>query len=184
LNLGIRLRGMRKKFTDMTVLDLACGKNDSPISSQVLTIPLYSLVSVDAWRENIEEIWRKRERGQIAAKYFTWYIEDIRTLVPRLKPRSYDAVLLLDALEHLPKKDGLQLLGDIEALLPRRIIMWIPLGTCPQGALDGNPYEVHKSTWEEQELKNLGFRVQVFPKFHRHIEPWCDAAWCDKSVDN
>uniref|UniRef100_A0A6M3KE15 Putative methyltransferase n=1 Tax=viral metagenome TaxID=1070528 RepID=A0A6M3KE15_9ZZZZ len=182
LNLSVRLRGMKIKFTEMTVLDLACGKNESPISSQVLEIPFYSLVSVDAWRGNMEELWRKREHGEIAAKHFTWYIEDMRTLVPRLRPGGYDAVLLLDALEHIPKGDGLQLLKDVEALSPRRIVMWIPLGNCPQGALNGNPHEVHLATWEEQELRNLGFRVQVFPKFHRHIEPWADAAWCDKNM--
>lgn len=163
-------------------LDLGCGKNASPVSSKVLEIPWKALVSVDAWTESMNVLWAKRAAGEIKAKDWVPYVEEMAGLVKRLPRGGYDAVLMIDSLEHLEKDVALEFLKDVEALNPRRIAIWLPLGTCPQDALGGNPYEVHKSTWTSGELFRLGFNVISYPNFHRQFSPPVDAAWAWKNV--
>lgn len=180
-NLAIRLRGMKMKYTEMICLDLGCGRNESPISKKVLEIPWSTLVSVDVWPHNINRLHAKRAAGEIAASNWISYCEPMEVLVPRLTG-NFHVVLMLDSLEHIEKGAGLRFLADVEALKPKRVLMWIPLGNCPQGPLEGNPNEVHKSTWEKEELEALGYEVQVFPAFHKHLVPNVDAAWASKNL--
>jgi len=181
-SLKARLRGIQKKYGDIVCLDLGCGKDESPISHAVLEIPWRVLVSVDAWEHNISALQDKRKAGGIAAVHWTYYIEPIEKIVPRLPDKKYDVTLFIDSLEHLPKPVALSMLAEAERLTTTRIIIFLPIGPCPQGPLNGNPFEVHQSTWTVDELESLGYDVQLFPQLHRHINPWVDAAWAVKKV--
>ena len=177
-----KLYGTGVNLCDAVCLDLGCGKNESPISRKVLEIPFATLVSVDAWGESINNLHAKRAIGEIAAGNWISYTEDMTTLIKRLPRNGYDMALMIDSLEHLEKAAAIEFLKDVDALNPRRVAVWLPLGTCPQGALGGNPYEVHKSSWTVSELSELGFNVHVFSGFHKHFNPPVDAAWCWKNV--
>jgi len=74
-------------------------------------------------------------------------------------PKSFDAVILLDVIEHLSKDDAHILLEKCKAWAVKRIILSTPNGFLPQKSLDKNVYQNHLSGWSIQELKNMGFRV-------------------------
>lgn len=65
--------------------------------------------------------------------------------------KRYDLVLMLDCLEHLEKTKGFEL---VEYLLKNnnRVIVSVPKTVLPQGAVNGNAFEVHRSEWSELEL--------------------------------
>lgn len=53
-----------------------------------------------------------------------------------LARRRYDLAIIADCLEHLPKRDGLQLLGGIRNLNASRIAVLVDLGACGWQATD------------------------------------------------
>jgi hypothetical protein len=59
----------------------------------------------------------------------------------------------------LEKEDGRRLLERMAGLARRRIIVFTPNGFLPQGEVDGNPYQVHRSGWDIDEMQALGYRV-------------------------
>lgn len=102
---------------------------------------------------------------------------DILNYVGKANPNSFDVTLLLDVLEHFQLRAAKMLLGHIEMVTRARIIIWLPIGECPQDCMNGNPYQVHKSTWAAEDLLELGFTVDHLPGFHQHFHPPVDAAW-------
>jgi len=127
------------------VLDLGCGKN-SPI--QYCDVK-YS-VGADMFYPYIKESRKKR----IHNKYI---IANIRKI--NFKYKFFDAVLLLDVLEHLPKKDGIKLLQKVEYFCKKKIIVYTPNGFLKQEEYDGNPFQKHVSGWYVEDFKKLGFKV-------------------------
>ncbi|WP_045161267.1 response regulator transcription factor [Stutzerimonas stutzeri] len=57
-------------------------------------------------------------------------------LSEHLAGRRYDLVLVADCLEHLPKRDGLQLLGGIRNLNTSRMAVLVDLSACNWQATD------------------------------------------------
>lgn len=57
-------------------------------------------------------------------------------LQDELANRRFDLALLADCLEHLPKRDGLQLLGGIRNLNASRIAVLVDLNACDWQATD------------------------------------------------
>ena len=57
-------------------------------------------------------------------------------LPAELTNRRYDLALVADCLEHLPKRDGLQLLGGIRNLNASRIAVLVDLNACDWQATD------------------------------------------------
>jgi len=178
-SLPARLKGLGR-LSDLSCLDLGCGKNESPISATVLQIPWRVLTSVEVWPVNVQLLRLKHLGGEIAAKAWNVFMEPMENLLPRMVG-EFDVILILDSLEHLTKGEALRFLRTVEGQKYRRLLIWLPLGPCPQGPREDNPHEVHLSTWSAEELDQLGYDVQVFPRLHRHITPWVDAAWATKN---
>jgi hypothetical protein len=89
----------------------------------------------------------------------TEYIRaDVRTV--QFKPRSFDAVIALQILEHLTKEEGLKLLEQMEEWACRKVVVTTPNGYVKQDEYDNNPLQDHKSGWEARELRKLGFKVR------------------------
>lgn len=158
-----------------TVLDLGCGDNSSPVSKQVLEIPAERLISVDTYGPTLQRLHGKETK---ATRH-----KIVKMLIPSYLAETteqFDVVLMLDVLEHFRKDIAMGILECLEFLARRRILIWLPLGECPQGVLDKNPYQCHLSRWSAGELEELGFRVEVFPGFHTQFSPAVDAAWARK----
>ena len=128
-----------------SVLDLGCGP-DSPIKYCKVA---YS-VGVDAFEAYIKESWKRK----IHNKYI---LEDITTV--NFKPDGFDAVILIDVLEHLEKEEGRKLLEKAERWARKKVIISTPNGYLPQRSIDNNPFQKHRSGWEVAELARLSYRA-------------------------
>lgn len=137
---------LKRELKDcQSVLDLGCG-SDSPIKYCNIA---YS-VGVDAFKPYIEESKSK--------KIHTNYIlGDITKL--NFEPQSFDAVILIDVLEHLEKEKGEQLLEKVERWARKKVILSTPNGFLPQRSIDENPFQAHRSGWIVEEIKKLGYKA-------------------------
>jgi len=86
------------------------------------------------------------------------YIEgDARRV--ELPPASFDAVMMIDLLEHLEPADGLALLGKAQRLARKKVIVFTPNGFVRQDEYGGNPLQVHRSGWTVEDLRGRGYRL-------------------------
>lgn len=85
-------------------------------------------------------------------------IADVRNIIHLIEERQpYDFVFFMDVIEHLPKEDGLALLGRLIRRTKNRLLLTFPDGNQPesalrQGAVHGNEHERHISLWTEKDL--------------------------------
>jgi len=125
---------------DESILDAGCGKVD------YMPFPKCYRVGLDIWLPYLRE---KR-------KYLDEVIQcDLRHMP--LKKKSFDIVVCVETLEHLPKEDGARLLETLQSLARREIILSTPKRFFMQPPLNGNPYQVHLSTWGKKELEKRGY---------------------------
>lgn len=166
--------------TSLRVVDLGAGERASAISARIRDIECAELVSVEAFPEHT---WYLQAQYVKAKRHIVWEMDMVYFAETRAAD-EFDIALLLDVLEHLEKPKALAFLKEVERITTKRILIWLPIGDCPQGAKDGNPLEIHRSTWSVEELQALGYTVQHFPNFHTHIFPdrGVDAAWAIKDL--
>jgi SAM-dependent methyltransferase len=127
------------------VLDLGCGES-SPI--QYCKKVKFS-VGIDINKEAILKSKKKIHNFYL--------ISDVRRL-PFVQ-KSFDCVLLLDLIEHLPKRDGFKLINFVEKIARKKIIVYTPNGFMPQlrDLEERNIYQKHLSGWNWSEMRKLGF---------------------------
>ncbi len=131
-----------------SILDVGCG-SDSRIKA--FSQSLYS-VGVDIYKPNIE----KSRQQRIHNKY---YVMDVLEIGKRFKPRSFDCVIAIDVIEHLPKPDGLKLMKAMERIAKKKIVIFTPNSFLNQGEHGGNPWMTHKSGWTVDEMRQKGYKV-------------------------
>ncbi len=85
---------------------------------------------------------------------------DLRRLP--FKSKSFDVVLCLEAIEHLEKAEGLQLLNDAEAIARKQVILSTPVGRFRHQPADDNVHQEHLSGWQPAEFRRLGYRVRGY----------------------
>ncbi len=143
---------------DKTLLDLCCG---AMMHTRLMKFRESLHIDVRDWPE------RPREFGFICA--------DVRNITLN---RTYDVALCSDGIEHLSKKDGLELLDNMErwSKLP---IIFTPLGEqrIVPGSTDPDD---HKSGWTPEEFTARGWLTEVYPTWHVGEGGWgCGAffAW-------
>ena len=129
-----------------TVLDLGCGK-DSPI--QYCQSIEYS-VGVEAFNPSLEA---SRLRN-IHSKYINGNILNVD-----FEEDSFDAVIMIEIIEHLDKNDALNLIKKANKWAKKKIIITTPNGFLPQFEYDSNPLQNHICGFYVKELKKLGFAV-------------------------
>lgn len=131
-----------------SVLDLGCGK-DSPL--QFCHVK-YS-VGVDSFDPYLIESKAKKIHND--------YIKSSLAECS-FKPGSFDAVLALEVLEHLPKEEGIRLIEKMEKWAGKKIIVSVPNGFVPQEEYDENPFQKHVSSWVPEEFKKRRYQVYGF----------------------
>lgn len=142
-------KALEKELKNMrTVLDVGCG-SWSPLAN--IKKNFYS-VGVDIHKPSIQEIKEKKIHD-------TYKIVDVLKISKYFKPRSFDAVIALDVVEHFEKKDGLSLIKQMETIASKKVVILTPYGFVPQRPVDGNPYQEHKSGWYIEEFKKRGYDV-------------------------
>ena len=128
-----------------SVLDLGCGCL-SPIHKCNIS---YS-IGVDLFEQYLQESKMRDIHKQ--------YIKaDVRRI--EFKPKSFDAVIAIEVLEHLTKQEGAELLNKMEQWARKKVIITTPNGYLHQDTYDDNPLQEHMSGWRANEFRKLGFRV-------------------------
>ena len=129
-----------------TVLDLGCGPS-SPLKN-VQNIK-YS-VGVEVFKPYLN-ISKKQ-------KIHTKYLQK-NLLNLNFPNNSFDAVILIEVLEHLSKGDGQKIIDLSYKWAKKKLIISTPNNYFPMGIVDKNKYQQHLSGWSIPELKKNCFKV-------------------------
>jgi len=128
-----------------SVLDLGCGWQ-----SLLSYIPKKFSLGVDLWYPYLVESRAKR--------IHRYYIQaDLKNIA--FKENSFDAVLLLSVIEHLEKEEGLSLLNKISRIAKKKVIIITPNGYLKQIYEPDTSLQAHRSGWNVDDFKKLGFKV-------------------------
>ena len=127
-----------------SVLDLGCGPS-SPI--QYCKNVKYS-VGVEAFENYLNESRSKK----IHSHYLLKNITELD-----FAENSFDAVIMIEVLEHLPETTGYEMLEKINKWAKKKVIVSSPNGYLNQKALDNNPLQKHLSGWDYKKMLGLGF---------------------------
>jgi len=130
-----------------SVLDLGCGP-DSPLQS--CTNVKYK-VGVEPYSPYLQQAKSKKTHHD--------YIEE-RIEYLNIQPKSYDAVILIEVIEHLPKECGLAVLEKAESWARKKVLLTTPNGFIHQKSLDKNPLQEHLSGWTVQDFRDRGYKVK------------------------
>ena len=132
-----------------SLLDVGCGFN-SPV--QHLRHRPERMVGVDAFLPAIEQ---SRAKG-IHDEYYQmslFYIGEV------FGPESFDCVIAAQVIEHLPEKEALDLISEMEKIARHKIIISTPNGFVPQGEEFGNPFQKHLSGWTVKQMESMFYSV-------------------------
>lgn len=144
------LRWLKRDLADcQSILDLGCGAN-----SPILQIGLGNKAhAVDIFRPYVEmhnarHAYRRCTQDNILDMPF----ED----------KAYDAVVICDVLEHLPREKVLSrdLFTQMERCARKKVIIFVPNGFIENDLVDGDPYQAHMSAWEPDDYTSRGYRVK------------------------
>ena len=95
----------------------------------------------------------------------------------------FDAVIWWHGPEYVTAAEAADLIrpgGDLEGVAARLILLGAPWGRCDQGAVGGNEFERHQSTWLPADFEAFGYRTATLgpaPQAARgtnqgHITAW------------
>lgn len=93
--------------------------------------------------------------------YNDMMVGDALKILPTLADNSYEMVIAIDILEHFDKADGNFFIEQIKRIARKSVLVSTPKIFCEQ-EIEANPYENHRSLWEEDELKGFGL-TQILP---------------------
>lgn len=133
-----------------SILDVGCG-DDSPLC-KLAERPRITM-GVDTYAYSLE-------RAKSHGCYDRHAEIDIVRLADHFEPSSFDAVIALDVIEHLPKEDGWRLLAAMESIAAKRVVIFTPNGFQRQSEYDGNPHQVHRSGWSIQDFQANDYDVK------------------------
>ncbi len=132
-----------------SVLDVGCGSN-SPLAK--VQKHFYS-VGVDLFGPSID----KSKKAGIHDSYKKTNV----LMIDRIfKKKEFDAVIALDLIEHLEKKQGYDLIKKMSKLATKKVIVMTPNGFYKQEPYEENVYQIHRSGWDVNDFSKLGFTVR------------------------
>lgn len=78
------------------------------------------------------------------------------------KKKSFDTVLCLEVIEHMPKEDGFKFLLSLEEIARRQVILSTPVGEKIDSGRGQkkDPVWCHFSSWRPAEFYKLGYNVR------------------------
>lgn len=129
-----------------SVLDIGCGPS-SPI--QHCKNIRYS-VGVETFAPYLEQSKKKN----IHTSYIEKNIEYLN-----FPDNSFDAVIMIEVIEHLTKTTGDKLLTRAERWAKKKIVLSTPNGFFSMGEVDSNIYQKHLSGWNVNALKSRKYKV-------------------------
>lgn len=113
------------------------------------------------WKRRIDaiEVFKEYVTPLYDFIYDNTYIGNAIEIVPKLTAH-YDLILLIDIIEHLDYKEGMQLLKDC-LKAGHNVLVSTPKDIGHQDDKFGNPYEEHKFQWTEKLFQSLPHSVII-----------------------
>lgn len=157
--MGVKLNQMLK---NKSVLDIGCGDGRN------YTIDSGIYVGID----NNDRIYSyppefNRYKSLNTMQFFMKY-DFSNGFIPFLD-KSFDAVLLIDVIEHLEKDKALILLKEAERIAKEKIIIYTPEGFLEQNEKEGkqrdptfDKYDIHRCGFDKKELEERGYIIEVY----------------------
>lgn len=132
-----------------SILDVGCGDGE-PMKFINRRRRFYA-VGADIFEPYLQDCRRQENHGDLVRC-------DVRHLP--FQAKSFDVVLCMELLEHLDEAAGRNLIGRLEEIARRRVIISTPAGKHEQHEYDDNPHQEHKHIWHPAEMKRLGYEVR------------------------
>lgn len=137
-----------------TILDLGCGDNSPArfINAKTYGIDISERIIAKAEKHKTHDVLK---------------VMDVKKVDKFFKPGEFDAVVAVDLIEHLGKKDGLALIKKMEKIAKKEVLIFTPNGFMSQHGQ--SHYDEHLSGWENEDFKKTGFIIygMLGPKFLR-----------------
>lgn len=158
---SIDLRDRIKEPYNLKVLNIGVGDGTSGLGMQLPYFTFKELRNIDIH----EPYLTHAKTGMWNTKKVFFELNDIRNMYTIDKLNYYDLALIFDVLEHLPKKDGIELLKLIlESSCD--LLMFVPSEDDKYVNRTGIASMDHLSTWKPEELREMGFDVEVIENFN------------------
>lgn len=148
---------LNKFFGDsVTVLDVGCW--DSSVLEQLPR--RFKATGLDAYEPIIE---KSRTKGF----HDDYIVADVTKV--QIAPKTYDAVIAIELLEHLEKPESIALLANLEIWAKKKVIVTTPNGFYPfhYSSEDATVSELmaHRCGWTVKEFREHGYTVRGLEGF-------------------
>jgi hypothetical protein len=129
----------------------------NPGRQQMLNLFLeknYYIMIKEAWQKNCDELITMNKNKKIYDELWTG---DARYMDPYMQ--DTDITLWWHGPEHINKNELDFTLYNIESKTNKMVILGCPWGTNKQDAIDGNEFEIHRSTLYPEDFKLFGYQT-------------------------
>jgi len=134
-----------------SIVDVGCGRGIIGALVRIYRNPS-RLVGLDIYREYLNFCnWLNL--------YDELYEYDLRNIPLPFEEAEFDVATCIEVLEHLPKRQGLALLDDLERIA-KMVIVTTPNVSFQQDYYDGNPHQQHLSAWSLEDFKQRQYNVR------------------------
>lgn len=136
------MREQIKRLVPVRVLDVGPGQGT-----------YFDLAASAGQRWEAIEIWEPYVgRYALRERYRRVRVEDVR--LHDWSREAWDLVIFGDVMEHMARAEALAV-WDAALAHSAYLLLSIPIVLCPQGAAEGNPFEVHVETWTHDQCMAL-----------------------------
>ena len=132
-----------------TILDLGCG--EGKLMEMIRArIDIKKAVGVDLFKPDLLDAQKRGTHEKLILK-------DIRKV--SFPDKSFDVVLCSHVVEHLPKKEALKLIANMERMARKQVVIASPIGEMYHPAVGGNIHQIHLSAFTPEEFERKGYKV-------------------------
>lgn len=155
-----------------SLLSLCCG-----IGLELSGLSTQNVVAVDIYDRYLEQVKHRCPQA-------TTVKSDALEYAKEQPDNSFDVISIIDGIEHMDKKTGIQLIKEMKRICKKEILLFTPQGPSKDGYLKNEPhnawgvegadhFQTHKSGWTAKELESYGFKqIKVANDISQHGEPY------------
>lgn len=136
-----------------SILDLGCSNYSTLSHLSYLNLHSKRIVGVDIFEPCIIEARKLGIHSELVCC-------DALNFLKSCESNSFDAIIMVDFIEHIKYRYGLKILYECERVAKKKIILITPNGYTQHDVrtLD-NPYQEHISGWSASDFEHLGYTV-------------------------